>query len=406
MKLKHKMFQSTGLAGLFIVSNSALAQTWTQTSAPITNWHAVASSADGTKLAAVACCGGPIYTSTNGGVTWTPTSAPIQNWFSVASSADGTKLVATANTSPVYASSDSGATWTAATNGPITEYLSCVASSADGTKLVVGFYDSVHRNGGMSASTDSGAAWAILANAPATVSVAASADGTKLFVGAGPCFGCASASFEISTNSGANWLATSVTSSFAWSAVASSADGNKLVAMNPNANGLIYTSSDSGATWTTNSSPGESWISVASSADGARLVAALGGGFNPGGPSVGGPVYSSIDSGATWTSNDVPYAFSVASSADGSKLVAAANGGGIYTAQFTPMPVLSITPSGSNLVLYWTVPSIKFVLQENPDVIKTHWTDLVRTPTLILTNLQYQATVPLPSGNRFYRLNH
>src|SRR5437879_2738225 len=71
-----------------------LAQDWELTSAPITNWSAVASSANGTILFGAAFNGGGIYRSTNSGFTWTRTSAPSIGWGSVACSADGTKLVA------------------------------------------------------------------------------------------------------------------------------------------------------------------------------------------------------------------------------------------------------------------------------------------------------------------------
>src|SRR5208337_4167483 len=71
-------------------------QTWTMTGAPITNWTAVATSADGTRLVAAAGYSGPslIYVSTNGGTNWTPSGAPIEYWKAIASSADGSKLVA------------------------------------------------------------------------------------------------------------------------------------------------------------------------------------------------------------------------------------------------------------------------------------------------------------------------
>jgi hypothetical protein len=64
----------------------------------------VASSADGTKLVAVANLfpdGGYIYTSADSGATWTQTGTQ-QDWSSVASSADGTKLVAVANAGYIY----------------------------------------------------------------------------------------------------------------------------------------------------------------------------------------------------------------------------------------------------------------------------------------------------------------
>src|SRR5882762_8503504 len=73
--------------------SSSFAQTWVQTSAPLTNWQAIATSANGRKLVAAAdssypCfCGGPIFTSADSGETWVETSAPVQDWRAVASSA-------------------------------------------------------------------------------------------------------------------------------------------------------------------------------------------------------------------------------------------------------------------------------------------------------------------------------
>jgi hypothetical protein len=52
------------------------------------------------------------------------------------------------------------------------------------------------------------------------------------------------------------------------------------------------------------------------------------------------------------------------------------------------------------------VPSTSFVLQENSDLTTTNWTTVTTPPTLNLTNLQNQVMVPVPTGNRFYRLNH
>ena len=57
----------------------------------------------------------------------------------------------------------------------------------------------------------------------------------------------------------------------AWQAVASSADGSRLVAAV--SSGGIYTSTNYGVTWVNNNLPSESWVSVASSADGSMLVA-------------------------------------------------------------------------------------------------------------------------------------
>jgi len=98
-------------------------------------WSSIASSADGTKLAAVGEESGSIYTSTDSGVTWTEqTGAGERDWRSIASSADGTKLAAAVYDGPIYTSTDSGSTWTQQTDAGSRGWQS-IASSADGTKL-------------------------------------------------------------------------------------------------------------------------------------------------------------------------------------------------------------------------------------------------------------------------------
>jgi hypothetical protein len=84
--------------------------------------------------------------------------------------------------------------------------------------------------------------------------------------------------------------------------------------------------------------------------------------------------------------------------------VAAVNDDGIYTRQITPRPVLKVKVVVTNLLLSWIIPSQPFVLQENADLTTTNWTDVTTPPVLNLTNLKHQVAVPLPNGNRFYRL--
>jgi len=76
--------------------------------------------------------------------------------------------------------------------------------------------------------------------------------------------------------------------------VASSSDGTKLIAVasqhSYDEGDYIYTSWDSGVTWTQRGTQ-QTWASVASSADGTMLVAAAN----------HGNLYTSSDSGATWT---------------------------------------------------------------------------------------------------------
>ncbi len=134
-----------------------------------------------------------------------------------------------------------------------------------------------------------------------------------------------------SSDSGRTWSPHE--SSRQWSAAASSADGSKLVAADyglrarryggthDSNGGMIYTSTDSGATWTAEYT-NKFWQCVASSADGTRLVAGT----------FGDGLYTSADSGVTWTRREQGLNWvSVASSADGSKLVAIPFGHQIHT---------------------------------------------------------------------------
>ena len=140
-------------------------------------------------------------------------------------------------------------------------------------------------------------------------SVASSTDGSKLVV----------VGFRIytSTDSGVSW--TPRESLRDWRAVASSADGSKLVAVG--ANEQIHTSTDSGVSWTPRDI-NRFWRAVVSSADGSKLVAVV----------TNGQIYTSTDSGVSWTPRESNrFWSSVASSADGNKLVALDGGGQIYT---------------------------------------------------------------------------
>ena len=265
--------------------------------------------------------------------------------------------------------------------------------------------------GAIYTSIDSGASWAGSLTTLFEVnfrSVASSADGSKLaalmvdLLSPGGPIG----PIYTSTDSGATWTRTM--QDFGWPiSLASSADGTKLVAAK-GVNGFplggqISISTDAGATWLATSSPVTAWSSVACSTDGTRLVAGIGG---VAAAMITGPIFKSMDSGLSWRVTDSPtnYWASVASSADGCRLVAAAKVGGIYTWQATPTPMLSITPLGGIIVLSWTVPSISFVLQQAPDLAKPNWSNVPGTPTLNYTNLQYQVTIPPPPGTMFYRL--
>ncbi len=385
----------------FLGIQLALAQTWTQTSAPTNNWSSVASSADGSKLVA-AVSGGGIYTSSDSGNTWVPNNnAPSNNWASVASSADGSKLVAVDAGGGVYTSGDSGNTW-GSNNVPANGWFS-VASSADGSKAVVA--GGTINSSVIYTSSDSGNTW-VSNNVPYLyfcTSAASSADGNIFIVagywgvfGRNPQWG-----ILVSTNSGANWVEKEQGREFL--SLACSSDATTLVAASGT---YILISTNSEVTWkfwTTPPFPVSPFFSsVASSADGTKLVAAA-----KSQPNFQPPViYTSMDSGNTWISNNVPTNnwSSVASSAEGGKLVAVATGGGIWTLQTTPTPNLNIAPASNNLLLSWVMPSTNFVLEQNSDLTTTNWTDVTNTPVLNIANLHDEVTLPLTGSNSFYRL--
>ena len=375
--------------------------TWKLTVAPANLWQAVASSADGVKLVAAAAIEPPftvgdglIYASGDSGKTWAPTTAPPSWWQAVASSADGTRLVAASDR--IYSSSDGGATWVE-TSAPVGDWTS-LASSADGTRLAAVAQWS-QQNGAVSpgaifTSRDSGATWLQTA-APSNnwIAVVCSADGIKLAAAATGYWengtNLISGAIYTSADSGATWVQRSAPGTN-WTAIASSADGTRLVA---SSDWQTFTSADSGATWTATDAPGAGWL-LASSADGYSVVAATGNAslcrlpylgpwrlaeashanlmavatsadgtklvagaqtYNNNGAN-NGPIYTSADSGATWTATSAPTNYmwsSVASSSDGTRLVASANstsqylaGGGVQTYNYGPI-VIS-TDSGAS----------------------------------------------------------
>ena len=110
---------TAALCGWFVAVDPLPAQTWAPTSLPTNQWAAVASSADGTKLAVAGSVAG-IYTSTNAGTTWMSNNATGGGeWESIASSADGTKLVA-AGSGGIY--TNSGTTWAKCSVGSFGTY--------------------------------------------------------------------------------------------------------------------------------------------------------------------------------------------------------------------------------------------------------------------------------------------
>ena len=315
-------------ASKYIYTSGDSGATWTQrTSAGDRSWSGVASSSDGSKLVAVDSGGdsggGYIYTSIDFGATWDQqTSVGSRPWKAVASSSDGTRLIAAAAPGYIYTSTDSGATWIRQINAGDRNWQA-VVSSSDGTRLIAADWD-----GYIYISINSGAIWAenTTVDNRQWRAVATSSNGTRLVAAEWDGY------IYTSLESGASWVKQTITGGRYWQAVASSSDGMKLVALENDLYdnvGYIHTSTDFGVTWTQNAgSEFRLWSSVASSSDGTRLVAA----------ESSGCIYTSTDSGATWiqrTSFGSHSWQAAASSSDAAKIVVADaisdSGGYIYT---------------------------------------------------------------------------
>jgi len=254
-------------------------------------------------------------------------------------------------------------------------------------------------------SRDAGLNWTFNTNQVVIGPVVCSANGNRLA-------GCQGGSVLTSTNDGATWQPSSPQNGF--SLVAGSADLAELVTSvsMPIPGGfdtscsVLVTSHDFGASWQQTSSPCVplGFAALTSSAQGKDIAALT--------RSSSTPVLTSTDGGATWSSNAVSGAENwpwggfirpLASSADGKRLVVAGFNAGIYTWHTTPSPELKVKLENGSLVIFWLVPSTKFVLQQSPDMGTSGWTDVAILPSFDPTTLEYQIR-PNAGGTMFYRL--
>jgi hypothetical protein len=93
----------------------------------------------------------------------------------------------------------------------------------------------------------------------------------------------------------------------------------------------------------------------------------------------------------------------LAASADGSVLYAASANGGIWVRRSQPAPRLAISAAPSAGLLSWVVPSSALALQQTGETF-SNWTDVTNPPSMNLSNLHQQLTVPMNRTSSFYRL--
>jgi uncharacterized repeat protein (TIGR02543 family) len=332
------------------VNKSSAIGTWAwtnQSAAGTRNWHALTTSADGSKLFAGVDGGGSLYRSTDFGVTWNSIADTSgRNWFSIASNLDGTKVAAVDRGGDIWTSTDSGSTWTRRVVGGAVRNWESIASSSDGVKLVA-VASNGDNNGFIFTSTDSGVTWSINRAPSGTnkfTGVTSSNDGTYLAATT-----WASGIFT-SSDSGLTWILRTLPvpnsgSATHLQAVASSGDGSRLVTgsrlSGASNGGIIFTSADYGASWKAYSQTNLDYINFTSNGDGSRLAAAI---YGQAG------VSTSADFGATWSfqtvgvNGEIP----IASNIDGSLLFVGAYGGNLWTGKIPNARVVAVLPSSTS----------------------------------------------------------
>lgn len=174
-------------------------------------------------------------------------------------------------------------------------------------------------------------------------SITSSSDGVHLAATYGTG---ASGGIYTSADSGATWSSQPGAPNDQLGPISSSADGSHLVmgAQNSFANRLIYTSSNFGVTWVARTTAGvsnKSWINIASSSDGSKLAAT----FTDGTAGL----MTSSDSGVTWTLQAgvgvANYMF-LAMSSDGTRLIVGKAGGKVLISTDSGVTFNEITSLG------------------------------------------------------------
>jgi|GEM_PF-6735914 len=303
----------------------AAARHWTKTDADH-QWTGVASSDDGTKLAAVAFGvrdrGGQIWVSTNAGLSWGAVG-PQRYWTSCAMSADGVTMAAAAAFGKLYLSTNSGQTWQ---SHDVHRNWTGIACSADGRNLVAVDNGTNVEGGFIYISQDRGETWTPTEHQRTWHFVDSSADGKVLAA----CVGEANVKGDmafgyvyVSRDGGVTWKACLTDAPRRWTGVAISGDGRVLCAINDNARvapgGQFFVSLDGGETWN-GRGPTQIWCRLGMAKSAGTIVAAV-----RTRPDEIQQLSISHDLGETWRSMGLRVIWSdLASSADGRRWIASA----------------------------------------------------------------------------------
>jgi hypothetical protein len=120
-------------------------------------------------------------------------------------------------------------------------------------------------------------------------------------------------------------------------------------------------------------------------------------------------IYTSIDLGATWITNNVPNDnwLQVGVTADGDRLVAFLNDSMWGSTDNLP-PHLNVSRAEGAIKLSWLVPSTNFVAEENLELDSANWFALTNAASVNFSNLNMELNVGPIEGNAhaFFRLAH
>ena len=266
-------------------------------------WKGIATSSNGKIIAAVYNNnGGLISISKDEGITWSTPNSPREFWNSISMSSDGTYILATyfGSGTGYYVSKDSGVTWTEFSYDSSTHnFTSCAVSSngqyqfACSSGSTVGIYISSDYGSIWSQSSAPNSTWSCIAvNSTGQNVIALASNGSSYY----------------NNNYGVgSWqsITTLTNPNIIWSGVASNSSGQILYACG--FGNYIYTSSNYGTTWTrVNLGNGLYWTNISVNQSGKYIIA-----------SNINNIYTSTDSGSSWSTNTSYGASRVVINSDG-----------------------------------------------------------------------------------------
>jgi len=236
--------------------------------------------------------------STNSGSTWTNNSDPGGYVSSIATDATGQYVVAlieivSIGAPSVYRSTDYGVSYSVLSSSPIywNDSTNCIACDSTGQYMFVGAY-----NGYVYVSGDTGATWSSHQLSSDVVGIACSHSGQYVFANVDDNY------VSISSNHGASWSSNISISSYGIAQIVCDWTGQYVVAACYNDG--IYRSMDYGQTWTKLSAPsnpslgnGNYYYTIACNSTGNRIITM---------DSNNSTIYVSTDAGATWTLQYTP----------------------------------------------------------------------------------------------------